>query len=191
MVTFRAWLFRGLILIAAAFMVISFILPWWSSYIEELNVIVAKIFPYGLWLNMDEIGGYTYYMPGYQMPGWFTPAMWFYLGMCIVALIFSMFAKEKPIRLGKFNTTLPQFLVGFIGLSYIVVDIVFVIVAAIRTGDFFGGMPLLGEYNIVLQYPLAGVAHSQFEMGFYLSIGVGLLLVILSLLRNKIIVKNN
>lgn len=187
----RTWLFRGLILIASAFMVISFILPWWSSYIEEINEIVAKIYPYGLWLNMDEIGGYMYYMPGAAMPGWFAPAMWFYLGLCILALIFSMFAKEKPISLGKLKMSLPQFVIGFVGISYLVVDIVFIIVASIRTGSFFGGMPLLGEFHINLGHLLEGDAFSKFEIGFYLSCGVGLLLIVLSLLRNKLIGKHN
>lgn len=187
----RAWLFRGLTVIAAALMVVSFILPWWSSFIDEIQVTVAKIFPYGLWLDIDEIGGYTYYIPGYELPVWFTPVMWTYLGLCIVALIFSLFAKEKTIKLGKLNMTLPQFLVGFVGLSYLVVDIVFVIVATVRVGSYFDGMPLLGEHYIVLDYPVAGYAYSQFEIGFYLSIGVGLLLIILSLLRNRIIGKQN
>lgn len=33
---------------------------------------------------------YLTYLAGAVMPGWFAPLMWIYLGICVVALLYSL-----------------------------------------------------------------------------------------------------
>jgi len=186
---FRVWLFRGLVGIAAGLMVTSWILPWWACTITEVGFApVARIYPYGLWLDTEVIGGYIHYLKGAEMPAFFTPLIWTYLGLCIALLLSSLFVKGKTFNLGKFRFSLPKVLIGSVGLSYIVFSVLAVVVAAIRTGAYFG-TPLQGYFLINLGEPFVSDAYTSLEFGYWLACGVGPLLIVLALLRDRIIGK--
>jgi len=185
----RVWIFRGLVGIAAGLMITSWLLPWWSCTIAQIGFSpVAQIYPYGLWLNMEEIGGYLDYLKGAEMPAFFAPLIWAYLGLCIALLLSSLFVKEKTFNLGKFRFSLPKVLIGGVGLSYIIVAVLAVIIAAIRTGAYFQ-TPLQGQFTINIGDPFVSSAFTSLEFGYWLACGVGPLLIVLALLRNKIIGK--
>jgi hypothetical protein len=180
----RVWVFRVLVIFAIGLMVLSWLLPWWSSHAsgEQLNQRnVATIHPYGLSQNL---GTYSGYIRGSDMPAWFAPLMWTYLGICIAALLYSSWRGEKEFKIGRFKPNLSELLLGIVGFSYIIVAILAVIVAAIRTGDYYGthllGMTLVQEHPVVF---VEGVLRP----GYYLACGVGLMCIILASLRGKII----
>lgn len=184
----RVWVFRGLVIVAGGLMLLSWFMPWWSCVVYELgSKDIVVIHPYGLWQNTAALGPWVSFLKGAEMPVWFAPFAWTYLGICVILLLYSLFAKEKTFNLGKFRLSLPQVLIGCVGLSYILTVIIAVIVAAIRTADF--GMHLIGYSYIDRGYPYVSDAHAGFLFGYWLAWGVGLLLIALALLRNRIIGK--
>jgi len=182
MSTVRSWLFRILVIIAAGFMVYSWLQPWWRCEISRINGWIV-IHPWGLEHNMQ---AFSEYMKGAEMPGFFAPLMWIYLGLCILALLVALFIKNKNIKLLGKEFNLPNFIISLVGLSYIVVVIVAVIFAAIRTGDFYG-TKLIGVTRINLGGEMVSDATANLQTGYWLACAAGPLLVLLALLRNKII----
>jgi hypothetical protein len=188
MSAFRVWFFRVLIAASIALMIVGWIMDWWACQVFEIGTMdVVVIHPWGLWMNEDEIGLFTSRLAGADMPGWFGPIMWGYLCICIALLLFSMFAREKKVNLfGKVKINLPSLILICVGLSYILVVIIALVFAAIRTGDFFG-LHLIGYTMIDAGEPLISGAEANFKLGYWLSCAVGPVLIILALLRNKII----
>jgi len=182
--SFRVWLFRGLVIVAAGLLLFSWFMPWWRAFIATINGQV-QIHPWGLKHNL--IGPDAAYMAGTEMPAFFAPLMWTYLGICIALLLFSLLVKEKTFNLGKFKLSLPKVLIGGVGLSYIVVVVLAVIIAAIRTGDFYG-TPLIGVTYVAFN-DVGTAVEAGLLFGYWLACGVGPLLIVLALLRNKIIGK--
>jgi len=178
----RTWLFRFLVIVAAGLMILSWFLPWYVAYaygyFEVPNGVI--IHPYGLELNLGEYAGYA---RGADMPVWFAPLMWVYLAICIIALISSMWLKHKEIKIGKRTLNLSSLLIGLVGFSYIVVGVLALIVAAIRTGDYFD-MKLL-EPCMIQEYPEVWVSGS-FQLGYYLVYGVGILCLVTAFIRGRI-----
>jgi hypothetical protein len=146
----RTWIFRGLIVIVVALIIISWMGPWWTVEITggvKLPEAVI-VHPYGLTLDVAEFEGYVY---GAEMPGFFGPLMWTYFCLSIVALIFSLFVKEKEIKIWKLRGALPSWIIGFVGFTCIVVVVTAVIMISIRASDYFD-MKLLGhlKYTTIL-----------------------------------------
>jgi hypothetical protein len=163
-------------------MLLSWSTPWWRAVILEIDRYI-QIRPWGLEHNLGDFAGY---IAGAEMPAWFAPFMWTYLGICVLLLLASLFAKEKGIRFGKFELSLPQALIMGVGLSYIVVVVVAAVYASIRLGDYWD-VKLIGRTYV----QIGDVEHSYVETGFlfgyWLACAVGPLCVVLGLLRNKII----
>jgi hypothetical protein len=186
---FRLWLFRGLVIATAGLMIFSFNQMWWSASIPILDregANIVRIYPFGLSHSVPV--EYHKYLAGSEMPAFFTPLMWIYLGLCIAALLFSLWAKDRDVRLWRIKFNLPKLIIGLVGFSYMVVVVLAVVVAAIRTGDFFN-MHLLGSTYITLGAPLEGWAYGNLKFGYWLACAVGPLLIVLSLLRNRIVGK--
>ena len=177
----RIWLFRFFILGVIALILVSWFLPWWICDIPTAQLWV-EVRPWGLEHNL---GIYSSYIEGSAMPVWFAPFMWTYLGLVVVALLFSMFTKEKEIKLGKFNLSLPHVIIGLAGFSYIVVAIIAAVFISIRTGDFFG-VKLIGHTVVDLTYPLIGDAYSKLLPGYWLVCSAGILCLLLAIFRKKI-----
>jgi hypothetical protein len=182
----RVWIFRVLTLAAAGLMLVSWILPWWACDIYEVAPNAVIIHPWGL---EEHLGDMASMIARAQMPAFFAPFMWTYLGVCMLALLLSLFAKERVISLGKFKLSLPQVLVGGVGISYIVVVVVAVIFAAIRTKDFWN-LKLIGYTYVSLGPPAESGVMANLQLGYWLAGGVGILCLALALLRNKIIGKS-
>ncbi len=182
----RTWIFRVLIIIAMGMLILSFFSPWWIVNVTGEMTMDSPVIvrPYGLELNL---GGYAGYIRGAEMPVWFTPVMWVYFGMVILALIFSLFAKESNVKIWKIRTTLPKFIICLAGISYVVVVIAAVTVISIRASDFFN-MKLLGKV-LISDHPIV-YAVGTLQPYYWLACATGPLIIILSLLRNKIIGKH-
>jgi hypothetical protein len=134
----RSWIFRILILIGAGLLIFTFLQPWWTAYVEALKINAVEVYPYGMVSNIPE--DYEYLVVGYDqvIPGWFTPFMWAYMGLCVLALIFSLFASSsKKVGFGKLKISLPNALIGVVGLSYIVVVGAALLTISINAGNFY------------------------------------------------------
>ena len=181
----RSWIFRILVLVGAGLILYTWFQPWWSAYIVELDVYGVTIYPYAMEINM---GDYPQWLAGAEnaMPGWFFIFMWVYLGLAVAALLYSLFASEKRVGLGRFSWSLPKLLVGGVGLSYIVIVAAALITIAIKSGSFYGA-PLQGSIFVSLEEQYESYVDTGLLFGYWLACGVGPFLVLLALFRNKII----
>jgi hypothetical protein len=188
MIRFRVWLFRFLVLVATGYLLVTWFMPWWQAFVLslEINSVAVVVRPWTLenYVPAD----YAYMVIGAEMPVWFAPLMWIYLGLCIAALLFSLFAREKRVGLGKFRLSLPQALIGGVGLSYIVIVALAVTVIAIRAADFYGASVSGSIVMAISEFEKSNVETSLL-LGYWLACGVGPLLILLALFRNKIIGK--
>ena len=182
----RLWLFQALVLVGAGLMLVSWFSPWWGARISDLpgsDHIVMR--PWGVEV-VTEVRTYAD-RSLYSMPAFFAPLMWLYLGLCMVALAVSLFV-EKKITLGRFKLSLPQVLIGFVGLSYLIAVVTAFAIAQMRSG--IGGVQFLGSSTVF--NPMTG-GNTRFtgalKSGYWLAVGAGPFLIALAALRNTIIGK--
>lgn len=182
----RSWLFRGLVVIGAGTMVTSWLLPWWGCWIVALGEYdKVRIYPYGLWNGLGGWGGFM--GSAGEMPWFFSPAMWLYLGLCLAALLFAIWKMNKSVRLIGRNFNMSRLLVGIVGLSYIVIIVIFYFYSKMRVENLnvaFIGMSWIEPDVMIHTY-----AYTGFRVGLWVACSVGPYLIILSLLRNIIVGK--
>ena len=186
----RTWIFRGLVLAAAALFLFSWFQPWWTAYVVELKVTAINIYAYGLesFIPIE----YQNWIVGYDsaMPAWFTPFMWAYLVICMLILGYSLFASsEKGISLGKFRMSMPTLLTAGVGLSVIGVCIIGIIVILMNLEQFYGA-PLNGTITIDMGDPYQSDVDTALLPGYYLLGATGVLLLVLSVIRQFIVGKS-
>ena len=184
----RSWLFRGLVIAGASLLLITWFTPWWScdiDYIKVENGLV--IYPYGIENNL---GAYATLVPRYLLPRFLPPLLWAYLALGIIALLVAVVVQDKSIGLFGRKYNLSRWLVGIVGFSYIVVVVVAVIYAAIRTGEF-GKMHLLGKSFVELEEHQMSYVYARLLFSYWLACTVGPFLTLLAIFRNKIIGKTN
>jgi len=186
----RNWLYRGLVVAAAGLMAFSFTQMWWALSIKgiEKGFNVVQIFPYALEQTVPK--EYQSFMTGSDMPGFFEPAMWTYLGLAILALLIGLVVMGRSGKLLRFRFNVSSFIVGFVGFSYAAVVGIFLIIAAIRTGDFWG-THLLGETFVNVGGAYQTWVIAKLQMGFYLAISTAVLLLALGIFRSRIIGRHN
>lgn len=186
----RPWIFRVLVLAAAAFFLYSWFQPWWTAYVVELKVTAINIYAYGLESFIP--AEYKTWIAGYDtaMPAWFTPFMWVYLAICMLILAFSLFAKsEKGISLGKLRISLPTLLIAGVGLSVIGVCIIGIMVIQANLVNFYNA-PLNGTITVDMGDPYQSDVDTSLLKGYYLMIATGAVLLVLSVLRQFIVGKS-
>ena len=180
----RVWFFRGLVILNAGLMLLSWFMPWWRCEVEALNLKNGVVIhPYGLFLDL----GVKNYLQWATMPDYFTPLMWAYLGLVIVALLVGAWLINKNVKLFSRELNLSRWLIGIAGFSYIVVVICAVIIATIRAAEV--GVPLLGRSFVAMGSMSVSWIEGHIMLGFWLACAAGLLFIVLALLRNKIIGK--
>ena len=179
----RIWIFGGLTLAGTGLFLYSWFQPWWQAYIVELSEVAAIIRPWGLENHMPM--EYSAWLTGAEMPVWFAPLAWAYLWLCTAALFFSLFVSEDCVALGRFKLSLQKAIIGVVGLSYIVVVVVCVIVISIRAAEFYGAK-LMGTVFVSMSDHEMSDVDTGLLLGYWLACGVGPLLVVLALLRDKI-----
>jgi hypothetical protein len=179
----RVWIFRVLVLAVAALLIYSWFMPWWQASVDQVGIDAVVIHPWGLEKNMPE--ELLPYVMGSDMPVWFAPVMWSYLGIVVLALLSSLFVANKKVKLWKIKATLPGMMIGIVGISYVVVVALAVIVASIRTNDFYY-MKFLGRTLIDLGGEITTNATGTLLLGYWLAVASGPLLIALAFLRKKI-----
>jgi len=180
----RVWLFRVLVVVGAGLMALTWTMPWWTVTINELGRDIVKIYPYGLEQNLGEWASYA---SGADMPGWFGPLMWLYLGAAILALLVGAWIQNKSLSLFGKKFDLPRWIVGLVGFTYVIAAVTAVIVIAMRAGSFFN-TPVQGYFSIEFSEIHSG-GNASLQLGYWLAWGVGIFLMVLGLLRNKIVGK--
>lgn len=185
----RILIFRVLVIVAAGLLLTSWFLPWWSCTLDTMPGIedALVIHPYGL--DAHQVSGLFHLMPEEgaeaEMPVWFTPVMWLYLGLCILGLLFAAWKMNKSIRLMGRNFNLSKLLIGIVGFSYIIIVVLAVIVAATRMAEF--NMSFIGYSFVSFYWVVETGTNATLRFGYWLACGVGPLLIVLALLRNRII----
>ncbi len=183
----RIMLFRGLTVVGAVLMLISWFMPWWMAKIDALHDATISIRPWGLEHTLGPDMAQMVANAG--MPDFFAPMMWAYLIACMVVLGVSLVLTEKVIPLAKFKLSLPQVLVALVGLSYIIALVVAVVYASDRMNTpAFYNMNFIGHTKIVLDVEMAqGGADADLLPGYWLAWVAGVFLVVVGLLRSKIV----
>ncbi len=167
------WVFRGLVIVGAGPMLLAWFSPWWAT--DATGDLVLKnavlIHPWGLEQNM---GTYSQYITGADMPGWFAPFAWTYLGICLAVLLCAIVLKDKFFRFFGIKWTRNEIMVGLVGVSYVVTAAIMFVVARIRTADF--GVTFLGQSKMAVG-PERLTLDSSLQIGFWLAIAVGIYLI--------------
>jgi hypothetical protein len=180
----KIWMFRFLVVIPAAIMLVSWFLPWWTIDIEGFADKAAQIRPWGLEL-CGQMGGFAILMKGTEMPSWFGAFMWVFLGLCMLALVVGLFTRGKEFGFGKLKFSLSQILIGGVGIAYIVCGIVAAVYAGMRMKSTFD-VPLQGRAFIDMGDPLIAYVDTYLLPGYYLIFIAGFLFLVLAILRDKI-----
>lgn len=180
----RAWLFRLLVVGAAALMLYTWYQPWWTCDIEGFGNDMIQIRPWGLTLG-ETMGDFAILLKGAEMPAWFPTFMWAYLGACMLALLVGMFLQNKVISLGRIRMTVCQFLTAAVGVSYIVAGIVAAVYASIRMSAM-GGIPLQGRVFIDMGDPIIAYVNTRLLPGYYLIFAAGLAFLVLAFVQDMI-----
>jgi hypothetical protein len=182
---FRVWLFRVLVIIGAALMLVSWFMPWWSIDVHEIGKNSAIIHPWGLETHLRD-SEYALIADA-EMPQWFPIFVFAYLGVAMLALLVGLFGPNKGFALGKIKLSLPNVLIGLVGLSYLITLGTAVVFASYRMSGYFGGVNFIGYTYIDLGEPYHSGADAGLEVGYFVGVAAGLLLLVFGLLRNKII----
>ncbi|MFC1846872.1 hypothetical protein ACFLYS_02290 [Chloroflexota bacterium] len=171
----RLWLFRILVLAAAAVMLTSAILPWWTSHVDvwgeaELRQvgdieITVKLYQHGIPDSEQREFFSADITPSYQVV-----LAWVYMGVSVGLIALSAFLKGKKGR----------WLLGIAGLVYVVYAVIAIILIINRTG--------------ALEYPVQGIKvgdgytmETSLLIGYYLAYVSGVACLVLALLRDKIL----
>src|SRR5210317_112140 len=111
------WIFRALLLAAAAFMVYTWYQPWW---IADVAVIKGTddlvLHPWGV----DVVRQVRVQADPalYSMPAFFTPFVWSYFTVAMLALAASLFI-NRSVSLGRIRLPIATILILLVGLSYL------------------------------------------------------------------------
>jgi hypothetical protein len=176
------WIFRVLLIAAAAFMVYSWMAPWWGATVSVLKGADHLLLrPWGVDVvsqvraNIDEA---LFSMPYPQV---FAGLMWTYLAVCMLALAFSLFT-TRIVTIGRFRIPLAVILILLVGLSYMfAAGMAFAIgeLKAQSAGANFIGKSMVKEPQSGAKIKMM----SDLKPGFWLALGAGGAITLLGLLR--------
>ena len=168
----RTWIFRILVAAVAVFIIIDFIAPWWiiDVFYEGTNIIAIKdavvIHAYGLTTTLVE---YEYMAQQYVTPLYQTILAFLFLGVSVLLMLLCTWRKGRKY----------QFLLGFIGLIYVLYPL--------------GAYMLISHDTGAINYPMQGIIdiqgarlHTYFVPMYFAFYGAGPALILLALLRNVI-----
>jgi hypothetical protein len=176
------WIYRVLLVAGAAFMIYSWLQPWW---IGDVAVIKGEdnlvLHPWGVdaaaqvRANIDES---VFQMP---FPAVFAGFMWVYLAVCMLALAASLFLTRR-ISLGRINVSVAMVLILFVGLSYMAVVGLALGIGTLKASA--AGANFIGKSNVL--EPGSGAKLkmvSYLVTGYWLALGAGGVLTFLGLIR--------
>jgi len=181
----RVWIWRLLVVIGAAILLYAWFQPWWTIDVEGFGDKIAEIRPWGLVVD-ERVGGFAILLKGTEMPPWFAPFMWVFLGLLVIALLVALFVRGKDLlKLGGMGFNLSEILVAGAGIACIVCVIVAAVYASMRMKATFE-VPLQGRAFIDMGEPLIAWVDTYLLPGFYLMGVAGVVLTVLGFGRREI-----
>lgn len=181
------WVFRVLLIAAAALMVYSWFAPWWSATVAALpgkDHLVMRPWGVEVVAQVKASGDASLY----SMPWFFTPFMWTYLTVCMLALAASLFV-ARTISLGRISLPLAAVLIGLVGVSYMAAIGIAYGVGELKAG--WAGAKFIGTSSVKNAMSGAKVKMvSDLQIGYWLALGAGALLFVLALLRGLFVGKS-
>ena len=179
-------IYRALVALGSLLFLVSWFMPWWTIDIEGFGLRMVHIRPWGLIID-ERMGDFAILLKGSEMPSFFTPLMWLYFALCVLALVVGFVVCVKAIRLGKLKMTLSQLLIGGVGLSYFIAGIVMAVFASYRMEKM--GVPLVGRTFIDLGDPVIAFLDTYLLPGYYLIYVAAFVLILTALFEKKILGK--
>jgi len=180
------WIFRVLVVAAAAYMVYTWLAPWWGAKVAVLpGEDHLVLHPWGIEAvaqiraNSDE--------SLYSMPWFFAPFMWTYLTVCILALAASLFV-DRTVSIGRIKLPLATVLIGLVGVSYFACVSLAYAVGELRAG--WAGSNFIGKsmiHNSTIDAKIKMT--SALKIGYWLALYSGPALIFLALIRGLFVRK--
>ncbi len=173
-----AWVFRGLMLLAAVLMVVSFTLPWWSLTIypptsETLpgRPGTVQIFGHGLRHDMVELRSYVL---DDETPALQKGLAWAYLGVSVSLALVAAVA----------NRRWSGWLLSLVGLGYAAYALVAIFVVVQNRAATFGAKLTGLSSGLFTEGAEVYVGFdASLQRGFYLACAAGAALLIIGLAR--------
>jgi|LauGreDrversion2_5_1035112.scaffolds.fasta_scaffold55296_1 hypothetical protein len=180
------WIFRVLVVAAAAYMVYTWLAPWWGAKVAVLpGEDHLVLHPWGIEAvaqiraNSDE--------SLYSMPWFFAPFMWTYLTVCMLALAASLFV-DRTVSIGRIKLPLATVLIGLVGVSYFACVSLAYAVGELRAG--WAGSNFIGKsmiHNSTIDAKIKMT--SALKIGYWLALYSGPALIFLALIRGLFVRK--
>ena len=180
------WIFRVLVVAAAAYMVYTWFAPWWGAKVAVLpGEDHLVLHPWGveavaqIRANVDE--------SLYSMPWFFAPFMWTYLTVCMLALAASLFV-DRTVSIGRIKLPLATVLIGLVGVSYFACVSLAYAVGELRAG--WAGSNFIGKsmiHNSTIDAKIKMT--SALKIGYWLALYSGPALIFLALIRGLFVRK--
>ncbi len=180
------WIFRVLVVAAAAYMVYTWFAPWWGAKVAVLpGEDHLVLHPWGveavaqIRANADE--------SLYSMPWFFAPFMWTYLTVCMLALAASLFV-DRTVSIGRIKLPLATVLIGLVGVSYFACVSLAYAVGELRAG--WAGSNFIGKsmiHNSTIDAKIKMT--SALKIGYWLALYSGPALIFLALIRGLLVRK--
>jgi hypothetical protein len=180
------WIFRVLVVAAAAYMVYTWFAPWWGAKVAVLpGNDHLVLHPWGIEAvaqiraNADE--------SLYSMPWFFAPFMWTYLTVCMLALAASLFV-DRTVSIGRIKLPLAAIMIGVVGLSYLVCVSLAFAIGELRAG--WAGSNFIGKsmiHNTTIDADIKMT--SALKIGYWLALYSGPALMFLALIRGLFVRK--
>ena len=180
------WIFRVLVVAAAAYMVYTWLAPWWGAKVAVLpGEDHLVLHPWGIEAvaqiraNSDE--------SLYSMPWFFAPFMWTYLTACMLALAASLFV-DRTVSIGRIKLPLATVLIGLVGVSYFACVSLAYAVGELRAG--WAGSNFIGKsmiHNSTIDAKIKMT--SALKIGYWLALYSGPALIFLALIRGLFVRK--
>ena len=182
------WIFRVLLVAAAAFMLYTWLTPWWGATVAVLKGQDHLLLrPWGVQVvpevraNIDET---LFSMP---FPSLFAGFMWAYLVVCMAAIAASLFV-DRQVSIGRIQLPLAVVMIGLVGLSYLLAVGLAVGIGELKAG--WAGANFIGKS--LVKEPQSGAKIkmvSDLKIGYWLALGAGGALTALALLRGLFVRK--
>lgn len=174
------WIFRVLLLAAAALMIYSWFQPWWIADIAVIRGTDDLVLhPWGI----EAVGPVRMASDPalYEMPGFFRPFVWTYFAVAMLALLAGLFVNMK-LKLGPVRLPLGSLAILFVGGSYLI---------TVGLAYYIGDMRASGmDMNFIGRSDYTDpTSHRKVRMdsalqdGYWLALYAGVALSVLGLVR--------
>ena len=178
------WIFRVLLIAGAAFMIYSWLAPWWSAKVAVIPGDDHMVMhPWGV-DAVAQVRANTD-TSQFDMPAFFGPLMWAYLVASMLFLAAALFVNQT-IRIGRFNIPLAVLLILAVGLSYMIAVGAAYGIGTLRAS--WAGANFVGKSTIIEPQSEAKIKMvSQLRIGFWLALAAGGVLTFLGLIRGFLV----